>query len=133
MTSHRLKRSTVRADCRRSGTYDLVVVLPPSDVAAAEAFCRSRNSPETTDQMRMELEVERSGLVLVERHAPWRVGMEWSRSEVARFRWTATRRQWTLQVPGDGGWTRYDGIGPTPAIAPLLAEVERDPQFVFWG
>jgi Protein of unknown function (DUF3024) len=113
--------------------YALVTVLPVSDVAAAEAFCRSRNSPEMADRMRVELEVQRSGLVLVERHVPWRDGMEWSRSEIARFRWTATRRQWTLQVPADGGWKRYDGIGPTAAIAPLLTEVERDPQFMFWG
>lgn len=83
--------------------------------------------------MRVEFEAERSGLVLVERHAPWRDGMEWSRSEIARFRWTATRRRWTLQSPGDGGWKRYDEIGPTPAIVPLLAEVERDPHCVFWG
>jgi len=78
-------------------------VSPPSDVAAAEVFCRSRNSLDTADQVQVALEVERSGLVLVERHAPWRDGMEWSRSEIARFRWTATKRQWTLQVPGDGG------------------------------
>jgi hypothetical protein len=117
----------------RFGTYGLVFVLPPSDVAAAEAFCRSRNSPETADRMRVEVELERSGLVLVERHAPWGDGVDWSRSEIARFRWTASRGQWTLQVPGDGGWKRYDGIGPTSAITPLLAEVERDPHFVFWG
>jgi len=30
-------------------------------------------------------------------------------------------------------WHRYDRIGPSPHIDPLLAEIEADPTSIFWG
>jgi hypothetical protein len=110
-------------------------VLPDADVAQVRAFCADRIPSEVAHQVRLEVEFERSAVVIVERRAPWRkdFGPEWSREEIARFRWTATKREWMLQSPDRGGWRRYDGIGSTPAIGPLLAEVERDPYGIFWG
>jgi Protein of unknown function (DUF3024) len=30
-------------------------------------------------------------------------------------------------------WHRYDRIGPSPHVDPLLAEIEADPTSIFWG
>lgn len=30
-------------------------------------------------------------------------------------------------------WRRYEWLAPKRTFAPLLAEVERDPTFLFWG
>lgn len=111
-------------------------MLPERDVAAIKAYCEQRNDPGTSDQLRVEAQVEATTVTIVERRAPWSpdFGPEWSTVGVARLRYTATKRVWTLQsADGHGRWSRYDFIDSAPRVDVLLDEIERDPTGIFWG
>jgi hypothetical protein len=92
--------------------------------------------PETSDQLRVEAEVEATRVAIVEWRAPWSpdFGPEWSSVGVARLRYTATKREWTLQsADSDGRWSRYEYINAVPRVDVLLNEIDRDPTGIFWG
>ena len=111
-------------------------MLPERDVAAIKSYCEQRNDPETSDQMRVEAQVEPATVTIVERRAPWRpdFGPEWSTVNVARLRYTATKREWTLQcADSNGRWSRYEYMNPVGRIDVLLNEIDRDPTGIFWG
>lgn len=75
-------------------------------------------------------------MTLIERRAPWRpeFGPEWTRSPVARLRWSVRSRDWTLFWRDRNlRWHRYDYAAPTSDIATLLDEIDRDPTGIFWG
>jgi hypothetical protein len=110
-------------------------MLPPHDLEAARRFCEGRSPSGLRDEVRVELEEGRGALVVAERRAPWSADdAEWSSTPVARLRYTTTKKQWTLDcMRASGRWQRYDLIGPTPSVDPLLAEIDRDPTGIFWG
>jgi hypothetical protein len=111
-------------------------MLPERDVAAIKSYCEQRNDPETRNQLRVEAQVEPAAVTIVERRAPWRpdFGPEWSTVNVARLRYTATKREWTLQLADSNGrWSRYEHINSVARIDVLLNEVHRDPTGIFWG
>jgi hypothetical protein len=111
-------------------------MLPERDVAAIKSYCERRNDPETSDQLRVEAQVEPTTVTIVERRAPWMpdLGPEWTTVGVARLRYTATKREWTLQsADSNGRWSRYEYINPVARIDVLLNEIDRDPTGIFWG
>jgi hypothetical protein len=111
-------------------------MLPERDVAAIKAYCEQRNDPGTSDQLRVEAQVEPTAVTIVERRAPWSpdLGQERTTVGVARLRYTATRREWTLQSSDSNGrWSRYDYINPVARVDVLLNEIDRDPTGIFWG
>jgi hypothetical protein len=75
-------------------------------------------------------------VTIVERRAPWSpdFGPEWSTVGVARLRYTATKREWTLQsADSHGRWSRYEYINPVSRVDVLLDEIDRGPTGIFWG
>ena len=62
------------------------------------------------------------------------MGPEWTSNALARLRYDPSSRTWSLHYRDSSDrWWAYDGIGPTATVAPLLAEIERDPTGIFWG
>ncbi|WP_138974303.1 DUF3024 domain-containing protein [Patulibacter medicamentivorans] len=109
-------------------------MLPEDEVERARALCRARSSEALADQVRIELEVDRGALTIVEVQASWHARTEWTRLPVARLRFAKGTGLWTLYAPGrDARWRRYEGIGPAASVGPLLREVDRDPTGAFWG
>jgi len=97
-----------------------------------EAWARARSA----DDMRIEIVRGRSALTVVERRPPWNADAtaEWTTTPVARLRRSPSDRRWTLAWPrANGTWSAYEGIAPSADVADLLAEVDRDPDGVFWG
>jgi hypothetical protein len=92
--------------------------------------------PEASEQVRVELEQERQAVNIVECRPPWRedYGPEWSRLPIARLRYVASKRLWTLYYQRHTGrWERYPLLGPSRRVADLIREVAEDPICVFWG
>jgi hypothetical protein len=113
-------------------------VLLGNDVAAIRDFCDARVPADTLDVVRVELERERErqAVNIVERRPPWRedFGPEWLRPPIARLRYVASTRLWTLYYHRHTGrWERYPLLGPTGRLADLLGEIAEDPICVFWG
>jgi hypothetical protein len=110
------------------------VALSPEIRGAAERdigrFCAARSSGD----YRFEYEVRGDAITLRERRPPWRPepGAEWSALDIAQLRYGG--RSWTLYWKrSNGRWQRYDGIGPAVDVGALLAEIDADPDGVFWG
>jgi hypothetical protein len=60
--------------------------------------------------------------------------VDWTRFPIARLRHVAGHGVWMLyRRDRDLRWHRYDRIGPSPHVDPLLAEIEADPTSIFWG
>ena len=86
--------------------------------------------------MRVECEVNRSYLTIVECRAPWRadVGSEWTRLPIARLRYAKGSKTWTLYWRDRNlRFHRYDRIKPSENVSTLIDEIDRDPTRIFWG
>jgi len=114
------------------------MTAPPSlDIAAVSAYCEQRVPPHALHQVRMQAVVNRHTVTLasVMRGDGRSLGPEWTRSPVARLRWSVSRREWTLSsgVTATTAGTAYEYTAPTTEIARLLEEIDRDPTGIFWG
>ena len=111
------------------------LMLRESDVARVRELCEARVPPSARDEVRVELEQERQAVTIVERRPPWRedFGPEWSRLPIARLRYVASKRLWTLYYHRHTGrWERYPLLGPSGRLGDLLTELAEDPICVFW-
>jgi hypothetical protein len=110
--------------------------LPELDVARVRRWCAARVPEHARHQVRVECEPAPRHLTIVERRAPWRedLGPEWTSVPVARLRYTAGDKSWTLY------WRDrllrfhlYDQLPPSHSVNDLLDELDRDPTGIFWG
>ncbi|AXH98062.1 DUF3024 domain-containing protein [Ornithinimicrobium avium] len=75
-------------------------------------------------------------MTIVERRAPWRedFGPEWTSLPIARLRYTAKDKAWTLYWRDRNlRFHLYDRVGSARTIESLLDEIDRDPTHIFWG
>ena len=114
----------------------MTFVLPPSDLTRIRELCDARVPQEQREHVRVELEQERQAVNIVERRPPWRedYGPGWSRLPIARLRYVASKRLWTLYYHRHTGrWERYPLLGPSRRLDDLLGELADDPICLFWG
>jgi len=110
--------------------------LPDLDVARVQRWCAARVPERARHQVRVECDIAARHLTILERRAPWRedFGPEWTSFPIARLRYTATTKTWTLYWRDRNlNFHRYDLLDPSPRIEDLLAELDRDPTAIFWG
>jgi hypothetical protein len=74
------------------------MALPDPDVARVHRWCAARVPEPARHQVRVECQVAPRHLTIVERRAPWRddSGPEWTTFPIARLRYTAADKSWTL-------------------------------------
>ncbi len=114
-------------------------VIPDADLARVQRWVKARNDriPEQVrDRIRIELDVGSRALTIFECHPPWRddMGPDWSRLPTARLRYTKIRNEWALYWSDrNSEFHEYDLVEPTRYVSHLLAEVDRDPTYIFWG
>ena len=111
-------------------------IVPPLDLARIRRFADARVPPAVRHQVRIEVEVGRSTVTLVETRAPWepKYGPAWSRSAIASLRYSEKNQGWSLfWSDSNGAWHRYSREPPVQHVGPLLDEVDRDTHAVFWG
>lgn len=100
-------------------------------------YCSQRLPDRVRDQVRLEHEFRGNAATLIERRVPWHPAMEgqpWTRMPIAQFRYDVGSDRWTLYWPDrNSRWHLDDNVDPSPDIASLLAEVDRDPTGIYWG
>jgi hypothetical protein len=112
------------------------MALPELDVARVQRWCAQRVPEHARHQVRVECQIAPRHLTIVERRAPWRedLGPEWTSFPIARLRYTATSKSWTLYWRDRHlRFHLYDLVEPSDSVRELLAEIERDPTCIFWG
>ena len=110
--------------------------LPELDVARVQRWCRARVPDSALRQVRVECEVAPRHLTIVELRPPWRADLdpEWSRTPIARLRYTKTTGTWSLYwLDRNLKFHAYDMAPPSPRVEDLLVELDRDPTCIFWG
>jgi len=114
------------------------MAAPETDLARIRRWVQGRNERmgAAADQVRLEVETDPKRVTIVERRAPWSgsAGSAWTRSEIAGLRFTKADGTWTLLWPDrNGRFHAHDEIEPTPRVEVLLAEIDDDPDGIFWG
>jgi hypothetical protein len=112
------------------------MALPELDVARVQRWCAARVPEHARDQLRVECELAQRHLTIVERRPPWHedLGPDWTTSAIARLRYNATDKAWTLYwIDQHQRFHLYDHCAPSRSIDDLLAEIDRDPTSIFWG
>jgi hypothetical protein len=106
------------------------------DLARVQRWCAARVPEHARHQVRVEVDIAPRHLTIVERRAPWRedYGPEWTSFPIARLRWTATTKTWTLYWRDRNlRFHHYDRIDPSTNLQTLLDEIDSDPTSIFWG
>jgi hypothetical protein len=112
------------------------MAIPELDVARVRRWCAERVPEHAHHQVRVECEVAARHVTVVERRAPWAedLGPEWTSFPIARLRYTANDRRWTLFWRDRNlRFRRYELLLPSNRVEDLLAELDRDPTCIFWG
>ena len=112
------------------------MALPELDVARVQRWCAARVPEHALHQVRVECQIAPRHLTIVERRAPWReeFGPEWTSFPIARLRYTAADKSWTLYWRDRNlRFHLYDLLEPSHQIDDLLTELDRDPTCIFWG
>lgn len=112
------------------------MALPELDIARVQRWCAARVPEHALHQVRVECQATLRHLTVVERRAPWRadLGPEWTIFPIARLRYTATDKTWTLYWRDRNlRFHHYDRAAATARVEDLLDEIERDPTSIFWG
>ena len=111
-------------------------LVPELDLAKIRRYCAGRIPARVAHLVRLEIDVEGRSVTILECRPPWSadMGPAWTRSPIARLRFTASRGDWTLYwCDQHQRFHRYVRIDPSLAVDALLAEIEADPTGIFWG
>ena len=112
------------------------MALPELDVARVQRWCAARVPEPARHQVRVECQVAPRHLTIIERRAPWHedLGAEWTSFPIARLRYTAADKSWTLYWRDRNlRFHLYDLLSPSHQVDDLLTELDRDPTCIFWG
>lgn len=112
------------------------MTLPELEVARVHRWRSQRVPARAQHQVRLECQVADRHLTIVERRAPWRedLGPEWTSMPIARLRYTAKDKTWTLYWRDRNlRFHHYDRVGPSHTTEELLDEIGRDPTHIFCG
>lgn len=71
---------------------------------------------------------------LFEQGPHWKDKSIWTKSDVARIRYTKADGEWTLYCRNQNGKRHiYEPLPPTPDFGAVLGEIKADPTGIFWG
>lgn len=114
--------------------------MPLSEIQLADvtrrlgAFCAARVPPHARREFRIGFRIAGNAVVLFAERPSFMRPKEWGESEVAKFRWIASRKVWQLFCKfRDDRWHGYEPFPESSTFAKLLDEVAADPTGIFWG
>ena len=109
-------------------------MVPEIDVERVKRWAAVQIPVSMQDQVRVEIDVDRLHITVVESREPWPDGAEWIRQPYARLRYTKTRDEWTLYCyRGSGKIERFPFARPTRHIEELLDIIDEDVTGIFKG
>jgi hypothetical protein len=112
----------------------LPTLVAQAAAAALDAFCEKRVPPQFRDQIQLVHSARGNTITLTEVRPHWRMPGEFTRSDIAQFRFRPATGTWHLYwADRHNRWHLYESAPPTAYIRTLIAEVDRDPTGIFWG
>jgi hypothetical protein len=114
----------------------VLFVLPETDMHRARRWAEGKVPADLRNEIRMEIDTSPTALTIFECRPPWkfRESGAWTRSPIARLRYTQSKRSWTLYwCDQHEKFHRYEFVPPTQSLDRLLTEIDDDPTAIFWG
>ena len=85
------------------------------------------------DKVRIGYVAKGMAITLFEQRPHWKDKSVWTKSDVARVRYSKTDGEWTLYCRDQHGkWHIYAPLPPTPDFGAMLREIKADPTGIFW-
>ncbi|WP_026360491.1 DUF3024 domain-containing protein [Amycolatopsis nigrescens] len=109
--------------------------IPEFQQRQIERWCAGRVPARLRDEIRVECRRRGGSVTILERRAQWSgdVGSEWIEQRVAQLRYDANGRWSVYWADRNGRWLSHPGFPEADTPVPLLAEIDRNPDGVFWG
>ena len=111
-------------------------MLPETDIHRVRRWAERKVPANVQDKIRMEIDLSATGVTIFECRPPWNSpeSGEWTRSPIARLRYTQSKRLWSLYWSDQHQkFHRYEFATPTQSLDRLLKEIDDDPTALFWG
>src|SRR4051794_33923301 len=109
--------------------------VPGRALDLIRTYCEEKTPPGMRDRMRLVVDVDGTAGTISDSRPPWdgRPG-PWTMEPIAQLRFKLRAKEWVLYWPdSDDRWHRYVELDPTTNLDAVLAEIEADPTYVFWG
>jgi hypothetical protein len=109
--------------------------IPELALRQIERWCAQRVPEHLHDQVRVECRTRGRSVTIVECRAPWspQAGPEWTEQKVAQLRLDEFGIWSVRWADRNGRWLTYPDAPVASTPPPLLAEIERNPNGIFWG
>jgi hypothetical protein len=102
--------------------------------AAIAEYCLQMIPRRYWNKLRVSYELRRGAFTIFEDRPRFDNPAEWTHLAVAQLRFDSTTGTWSLfWRDRHERWHPCTGIRRPKTVAPLLAEVDRDPTGIFWG
>jgi hypothetical protein len=111
-------------------------VIPELDTQRVERWCAAQWPARFHDQVFWECHVRGKSVTICETRAPWDGNGDWTHRGFAQLRYRVASTDWSLHwADRNSRWHVYDPSGTplTGSCADLLAEIDRDPTYIFKG
>jgi hypothetical protein len=112
-----------------------MAAIPELALRQIERWCAQRVPEHLQNRIRVECRTRGRAVTIVERRAPWspEVGPEWSEQKIAQLRLDEFGIWSVLWSDRNGRWLSYPDAPVASTPPALLAEIDRNPNGVFWG
>ena len=111
----------------------------PDDVRAVveprlDRYCLDRVPAHVRDRVRLGYMIKGMTVTLFEERPHFEVSSVWTRTGIARIRYSKTHLTWTLYWPDrNAKWHVYDNLPSSANFERVLKEIDSDPTGIFWG
>jgi len=110
------------------------MTMPEADLWRIGQWCREQVPEHLWDQIRVEAEIADRHVTIIETHPPWDGQCDWTRFPIARLRYTATTRQWSIFWRDRNlRFHEYKRKLPTKNVQGLLDHIGSHEDPIFWG
>lgn len=108
--------------------------IPEDAALRIGRWCTAQSPSELSAQLRIECEIADRDVTIFESRPPWDGRGDWTRSPIARLRFTGTTGEWSLSwCDSDDRWHRDADARPSSDVGVLLDHVDADPSSFYWG
>ena len=99
-----------------------------------DQFCLGLIPIHVRDKVRVGYVAKGMAITLFEQRPYFKDKTIWTKSDIARIRYSKTDGEWTLYFKDSNQkWHVYDPLPPTPDFEKVLNEIKVDPTGIFWG
>lgn len=112
-----------------------MAAIPELALRQIERWCAQRVPERVLDQVRVECRARGRTVTILECRAPWSPegGAEWTEQKIAQLR-LDEHGIWSVRwADRHGKWLTYPDAPVASTPPPLLAEIDRNPDGIFWG